>query len=87
MDDPGQRKLHAAPVPLAGGLAVMTGLLVPVLAGALLTLARAGLSRALLDPGTARIFGHGFDKEAIQLAAILAGALGHAADWLVGRQV
>jgi len=44
MDDPGQRKLHSAPVPLAGGLAVMTGLLAPLLAGALLTLARTGLS-------------------------------------------
>jgi len=76
MDDPGQRKLHSAPVPLAGGLAVMTGLLAPLLAGALLTLARTGLSRALLDAGTARIFGHGFDKEAAQLAAIFAGALG-----------
>ena len=37
MDDPGERKLHSAPVPLAGGLAVMTGVLAPVLAGALLT--------------------------------------------------
>ena len=76
MDDPGQRKLHAAPVPLAGGLAVMTGLLMPLLAGALLALARTGLSRALLDAGTARIFRHGFDKEAIQLLAVFAGALG-----------
>ena len=76
MDDPGQRKLHSTPVPLAGGLAVMTGVLVPVLAGVLLTLARAGLSRALLDPLTARIFGDGLDKEALQLAAILAGAVG-----------
>ncbi len=76
MDDPGQRKLHAAPVPLAGGLAVMTGLLVPLLAGALLTLARAGLGRSLLDAGTARIFAHGLDKEAVQVAAIFAGALG-----------
>jgi UDP-GlcNAc:undecaprenyl-phosphate GlcNAc-1-phosphate transferase len=76
MDDPGLRKLHSAPVPLAGGLAVMTGLLVPLLDGALLTLARTALSRALLDPGTARNFGHGFDKEAIPLAAVLAGAIG-----------
>jgi UDP-GlcNAc:undecaprenyl-phosphate GlcNAc-1-phosphate transferase len=76
MDDPGERKLHSAPVPLAGGLAVMTGVLAPVLAGAALTAARTGLSRLLLNPSTARIFGHGFEKEAIQLAAILAGALG-----------
>ena len=37
VDDPGHRKIHAVPVPLAGGLAVLTGLLVPVLAGVLLT--------------------------------------------------
>ena len=35
VDDPGHRKIHAQPVPLAGGLAVMTGLLVPALLGAL----------------------------------------------------
>jgi UDP-GlcNAc:undecaprenyl-phosphate/decaprenyl-phosphate GlcNAc-1-phosphate transferase len=35
VDDPGQRKIHDQPVPLAGGLAVMTGLLVPTLLGCL----------------------------------------------------
>lgn len=35
VDDPGQRKIHDRPVPLAGGLAVMTGLVVPVLLAAL----------------------------------------------------
>jgi UDP-GlcNAc:undecaprenyl-phosphate GlcNAc-1-phosphate transferase len=31
VDEPGQRKIHDQPIPLAGGLAVMTGLLVPTL--------------------------------------------------------
>src|ERR1022692_2039084 len=31
VDDPGHRKIHDRPIPLAGGLAVMTGLLVPTL--------------------------------------------------------
>jgi UDP-GlcNAc:undecaprenyl-phosphate/decaprenyl-phosphate GlcNAc-1-phosphate transferase len=31
VDEPGQRKIHDRPIPLAGGLAVMTGLLVPTL--------------------------------------------------------
>ena len=31
VDDPGRRKIHDQPIPLAGGLAVMTGLLVPTL--------------------------------------------------------
>ena len=35
VDDPGERKIHDQPVPLAGGLAVMTGLLVPTLLGCL----------------------------------------------------
>src|SRR5437763_1813292 len=35
VDDPGVRKIHGTPVPLAGGLAVMTGLVVPTILGAL----------------------------------------------------
>ena len=31
VDEPGKRKIHDQPIPLAGGLAVMTGLLVPTL--------------------------------------------------------
>jgi UDP-GlcNAc:undecaprenyl-phosphate GlcNAc-1-phosphate transferase len=31
MDEPGERKIHDQPVPLAGGLAVMTGLVAPTL--------------------------------------------------------
>ncbi len=34
VDDPGHRKIHSEPVPLAGGLAVLTGLLVPLMMGA-----------------------------------------------------
>ncbi len=36
VDDPGKRKIHDVPTPLAGGLAVMTGLVVPVALGAFL---------------------------------------------------
>jgi UDP-GlcNAc:undecaprenyl-phosphate GlcNAc-1-phosphate transferase len=54
----------------------MTGVLAPALAGALLTVMRAGPSRALLNASTTAAFGHGFDKEAVPLAAILGGALG-----------
>ena len=35
VDDPGRRKIHDQPVPLAGGLAVMTGILAPTLLAAL----------------------------------------------------
>src|SRR5215472_13901439 len=46
VDDPGYRKIHAQPIPLAGGLAVMTGLLVPACLSALLLYVqqRAGIS-------------------------------------------
>ncbi|MGI8965590.1 MAG: hypothetical protein ACR2H1_05815, partial [Limisphaerales bacterium] len=33
LDHPGDRKIHDAPIPLAGGLAVMSGLLIPFLIG------------------------------------------------------
>jgi len=43
VDDPGHRKIHDHPIALAGGLAVMTGLLVPtLLAGLALWWQRAG---------------------------------------------
>jgi UDP-GlcNAc:undecaprenyl-phosphate GlcNAc-1-phosphate transferase len=43
VDDPGYRKIHDRAIPLAGGLAVMTGLLVPtLLAGLALWWQRAG---------------------------------------------
>ena len=45
VDEPGHRKIHDQPTPLAGGLAVMTGLLLPLLAGVLLALTQKGVSR------------------------------------------
>jgi UDP-GlcNAc:undecaprenyl-phosphate GlcNAc-1-phosphate transferase len=36
VDDPGKRKIHNQPTPLAGGLAVLTGMLLPTLAACLL---------------------------------------------------
>lgn len=41
VDDPGQRKIHDQPVPLAGGMAVMTGLVAPIF-GAVFVLALIG---------------------------------------------
>ena len=36
VDDPGHRKIHDRPIPLAGGFAVLTGILLPLAAGAVL---------------------------------------------------
>ena len=70
VDHPGHRKIHATPVPLAGGLAVLSGLLLPLIGAALL------LS---LWPGTesaATALAQGMSQRAAQIAAIAAGAMG-----------
>lgn len=70
VDDPGHRKIHHEPVPLAGGLAVFTGMVVPLGLGAL------ALHWGWLDVPTSQTFGHGYARRAPQLAAVLAGAFG-----------
>lgn len=70
VDDPGYRKIHDAPVPLAGGLAVLTGLLLPLLLGAV------AMQFGLLPVGSVDKIAYGFERRGLQLAAILVGALG-----------
>lgn len=70
VDDPGYRKIHDAPVPLAGGLAVLTGLLLPLLLGAV------AMQFGLLPVGSVDKIAYGFERRGLQLAAILMGALG-----------
>ena len=70
VDDPGHRKIHQAPIPLAGGLAVFTGMAVVVL-GAL-----GVVQLHLLDPVAVDKLSYGLGKRAPQLVAILIGALG-----------
>jgi UDP-GlcNAc:undecaprenyl-phosphate GlcNAc-1-phosphate transferase len=75
VDAPGGRKIHAAPVPLAGGFAVMTGLLAPLGAGALLLLAAGDVLPGLSPDALARL-DYGFGARRGQLAAILCGLFG-----------
>lgn len=89
VDDPGHRKIHESPVALAGGLAVLTGLIVPLAAGvvALLALSPSSsleTSRALPAPGTEsllfgpdaiQLLGYGLNRRALQLAVIVLGGL------------
>lgn len=70
MDDPGHRKIHEAPIPLAGGLAVLTGLLVP-LAAAIVLLKFNFVQSAATDALV-----YGLNKRKLQLAAIAIGAIG-----------
>jgi len=69
VDDPGHRKIHSAPVPLAGGLAVLAGLLVPLVVGALLL--KSG------SPGLTQTepLAHGLERRGLELAAIAFGAI------------
>ena len=69
VDDPGHRKIHDRPVPLAGGLAVLTGILVP------LAVATALLKFNLVGAASSAPLLHGLDKRALQLGAIACGAL------------
>ncbi len=69
VDDPGQRKIHDQPVPLAGGLAVLAGILLPLVAGAILLKTGAPLL------SQARPIAHGLEKRGLELLAIAFGAI------------
>ena len=82
MDDPGQRKIHDQAVPLAGGLAVATGLVVPTLLACLLLCwqgSRNWLHTVMVDanvPDPVFLLKHGLSRRAVELVAILVGAVG-----------
>lgn len=69
VDDPGHRKIHHTPVPLAGGFAVLTGILLPLMAGALL------LKLEIIRFATASAIVHGLDRRALELTVIGLGAV------------
>lgn len=70
VDDPGHRKIHHTPIPLAGGLAVFTGMAVVVLG------AVAVVQLRLLDQVALDKLSYGLGRRSLQLTAILIGALG-----------
>ena len=69
VDDPGHRKIHHTPVPLAGGPAVLTGVLAPLLAGALL------LKLGIVSIASTGLIVHGVDRRALELGVIALGAV------------
>ena len=69
VDDPGHRKIHTAPVPLAGGFAVLTGILLPLLVGAIL------LKFEIVKLSTASAIVHGLDQRKHELAVLALGAV------------
>jgi UDP-GlcNAc:undecaprenyl-phosphate/decaprenyl-phosphate GlcNAc-1-phosphate transferase len=85
VDDPGHRKIHHQAIPLAGGLAVFTGLAVPVILGALALAVGVlvtpldgapGLAARLLDPTASQLVAYGLERRGLQLAVLLAAGLG-----------
>jgi UDP-GlcNAc:undecaprenyl-phosphate/decaprenyl-phosphate GlcNAc-1-phosphate transferase len=76
VDDPGHRKIHERPVPLAGGLAVMTALVLPILLGLLALWAQRLNLLSLFDSGTTDRLSYGLNKRSLELAAIFLGAFG-----------
>jgi UDP-GlcNAc:undecaprenyl-phosphate GlcNAc-1-phosphate transferase len=69
VDDPGHRKIHATPIPLAGGLAVMTGLLAALLGGTVFVFLHS-------SSGTMALLQYGLGRRATRLLGITAGAFG-----------
>ena len=89
LDDPGHRKIHDQAVPLAGGLAVATGLLLPTIVACLLLWSLGGTHALPIEsyqPGSTTVqplnkdpeflLRYGLNRRVVELAGILVGALG-----------
>jgi len=74
VDDPGHRKIHHEPIPLAGGLAVMTGLFVPLLGA--VGLAVWNWTTTSVDPNTVAWMRYGLHRRLPELLGIFGGAFG-----------
>jgi UDP-GlcNAc:undecaprenyl-phosphate GlcNAc-1-phosphate transferase len=76
VDDPGHRKIHAEPIPLAGGLAVVTALVLPLLAGLIVFLFLRANVFSFLDSDTIERLSHGLKRRGVELTGIFLGAIG-----------
>ena len=74
VDDPGERKIHATPIPLAGGLAVMSGLLLPLLAGIVILAWRSG-GTTVFNATVTGLLEHGLGRRGMELGGVMLGAL------------
>lgn len=70
VDEPGHRKIHQQPIPLAGGLAILTGLIVPLAGVAII------VQIDLVHTDIAQKIQYGLTHRVSQLGAMLAGAIG-----------
>ena len=82
IDHPSGRKAHNQPTPLAGGLAILTGLTLPLIAAILLILCQP----TIWNDGIAELR-HGLNRRGSELGALMLGALGMALiGWLDDRR-
>ncbi|EEF61863.1 MraY family glycosyltransferase [Pedosphaera parvula] len=71
VDDPGHRKIHGIPIPLAGGLSVLTGILFPLLFGLAVLHARV-----ISFEDVTSLLSYGFNRRITELIVIFVGAIG-----------
>jgi UDP-GlcNAc:undecaprenyl-phosphate GlcNAc-1-phosphate transferase len=83
VDDPGSRKIHDHPIPLAGGFAVMTGLLFPLFVASLVLFSSdgshvpsTGAVESAPDGEPVFLLHYGLNRRALELLTILFGCLG-----------
>lgn len=86
LDAPSERKIHDAPIPLAGGLAVFTGIAVPICLAALFLIVTGRLSHSAglgQSPANSNAqgdylyyLGYGFNRRLLEVAGIFFGAVG-----------
>ena len=78
VDDPGHRKIHNEPMPLAGGLTVMTALAVPTGFAILALWLRHQFAVKIppLDATTTPLLTYGINRRSLEFGAILLGAFG-----------
>jgi UDP-GlcNAc:undecaprenyl-phosphate GlcNAc-1-phosphate transferase len=69
VDDPGERKIHDKPIPLAGGFAVLTGILLPLIVGAIL------IQFGIVKISFSNLIAHGLERRGLELGAIAIGAI------------
>ncbi|MCS1407676.1 MAG: putative undecaprenyl-phosphate N-acetylglucosaminyl 1-phosphate transferase [Verrucomicrobia subdivision 3 bacterium] len=70
LDQPGHRKIHANPIPLAGGLIVTTGLLAPLFFAIVL------MNVSLLGDSLTALSTYGLEQRSLQLGTLITGAVG-----------
>jgi UDP-GlcNAc:undecaprenyl-phosphate GlcNAc-1-phosphate transferase len=62
-------KIHDRPIPLAGGFAVLTGIVLPLIVGAIF------IQFGIVKISSANLIAHGLERRGFELAAIAAGAI------------